>query len=98
MHVSEISFCDRVGFNIKSDESKRYILNKLEQQYRLKIIAKHIEHFNEKCMPIINNNLHMICARTNGNPYFLYLVKLNFTNYCIFIDKKIQFKVTSFRA
>jgi hypothetical protein len=33
---------------------------------------------------------HMLCIRSNGNPYFLYLTKLNFVNYCIFIDKKIQ--------
>ena len=90
MHVSEISFCDRIGFNIKSDDSKRFILNRLENTYNIRIVAKHFEHFHEKNMATINNNLHMICTRTNGNPYFLYLVKINYTNYCIFIDKKIQ--------
>lgn len=90
MNVSEISFCDRIGFNIKSDESKGTILSKLEQTYKLKIVTKHFETFEERFMSTINNNLHLITTRTNGNPYFLYLVKINFTNYCIFIDKKIQ--------
>lgn len=94
MNVSEISFCGRVGFNIKSEDAKRNILQKLENTYGLKIVAKHYEKFTsenaERSMRNINNNLHMICTRTNGNPYFLYLVKINFTNYCIFIDKKIQ--------
>ena len=90
MHVSEISFCDQIGFNIKNDDSKRSILQKLEEVYNLRIVAKHFEHFSERNMETINKNLHLICTRTNGNPYFLYLVKINFTNYCIFIDKKIQ--------
>jgi hypothetical protein len=94
MNVSEISFCGHIGFNIKSDEAKQNILNKLENYYGIKIVAKHYEKFTndnaDKLIKNINNNLHLICTRTNGNPYFLYLVKINFTNYCIFIDKKIQ--------
>jgi hypothetical protein len=94
MNVSEISFCGHVGFNIKSDDAKKNILNKLENTYGVKIVAKHFDRFSEdnaeKLMNNINMNLHLICSRTNGNPYFLYLVKINFTNYCIFIDKKIQ--------
>jgi hypothetical protein len=38
----------------------------------------------------ISQKPHMLCVRSNGNPYFLYLTRLNFVNYCIFIDKKIQ--------
>jgi hypothetical protein len=94
MNVSEISFCGHIGFNIKSDDAKRTILNKLENIYGIKIVAKHYDKFTnenaDRLIRNINNNLHLICTRTNGNPYFLYLVKINFTNYCIFIDKKIQ--------
>jgi hypothetical protein len=90
MNVSEISFCGCIGFNIKSDDTKKMILQKLEKTYGIKVVVKHYDRFEEKSMSIINNNLHLISARTNGNPYFLYLVKINFTNYCIFIDKKIQ--------
>ena len=90
MHVSEISFCDNIAFNIKNDDSKRDILEKLEERYNLKIVTKHYDHFAKNSMHTINNNLHMMCTRTNGNPYFLYLVKINYINYCIFIDKKIQ--------
>jgi hypothetical protein len=90
MQVSEISFCGHIGFNIKSDDAKKFILNKLENIYGIKIVSRHYDRFEEHSMKIINNNLHLICTRTNGNPYFLYLVKINFTNYCIFVDKKIQ--------
>lgn len=90
VHISEISFCDKVGFNIKSNDTKKWILESLENRYGIKIIARHFEKFQERSMKNLNNNLHMLCVRTNGNPYFLYLVKINFTNYCILIDKKVQ--------
>lgn len=90
MHVNEISFCGKVGFNIKSEDTKRKILTKLEDTYGIKVVAKHYDKFHDRMMSGINKNLHLMCSRTNGNPYFLYLVKINFTNYCIFIDKKVQ--------
>ena len=90
MHVGEISFCDKIGFNIKSDEFKKKILNELEHKFSFKIIQKHFEKFANTSFDIINNNPHMVSLRTNGNPYLLYLTTHNNINQCIFIDKKIQ--------
>jgi hypothetical protein len=90
MQIAEISFADKVAYNIKADDTKKYILDQLEKKYDLKIITKHHERFEEKLLPLMNNNPHLICARSNGNPYFLHMLKYNFNNYCIFIDKKIQ--------
>ncbi len=90
VHIGEISFCDKVAFNIKSDETKKFILDHLDSKYGLKIITKHFDKFEEKLMTNLNSNPHLLYVRSNGNPYFLYLTKLNFVNYCIFIDKKIQ--------
>lgn len=90
VQIGEISFCDKVAFNIKSDDTKKFFLDQLEKKYRLKIITKHFDKFEERMMPMLNNSPHLLCVRSNGNPYFLYLTKLNFVNYCIFVDKKIQ--------
>ena len=90
MQIAEISFADKVAYNIKADDTKRYILDNLEKRYNLKIISKHHERFEERLLPLINNNPHLVCVRSNGNPYFLHMLRYNFTNYCIFIDKKIQ--------
>lgn len=90
MIIGEISFCDQVAFNIKSDETKQYILNHLSNLYNLKIITRHFEKYQDSMLSNIANKPHMLCIRSNGNPYFLYLTRLNFVNYCIFIDKKIQ--------
>lgn len=90
MHLSEISFCDKVGFNIKMDEAKQRILDELEQKFNFKVIQKHFDNYTNSIIPRLNNNPHLISVRTNGNPYLLYLTRLNFVNQCVFIDKKIQ--------
>lgn len=90
MIIGEISFCGQIAFNIKSDETKQYILDRLQHTYNIKIIAKHFEKYNEHLLETIRNKPHMLCLRSNGNPYFLYLTRLNCKEYCIFIDKKIQ--------
>lgn len=89
--VSEISFCSRIGYNIKTDEAKKRILEDLEQTFRFKVIQKHYEKFDPQIsIHKLRNNPHLISVRTNGNPYLLYFTKLNFINQCIFVDKKVQ--------
>jgi len=91
MNVGEISFCNKVGFNINNNDVKKTILGDLESSYGIKIIARHYEKFDEsRSITTLNRNPHLVCLRSNGNPYFLHLVKYNFTQYCIFVDKKIQ--------
>jgi hypothetical protein len=90
MHLGEISFCDKVGFNIKSDEFRKKVLTDLETQFNFKIIQKHFDKYHDGTLQILKTNPHMISLRSNGNPYLLYLTQYNGVNQCIFIDKKIQ--------
>lgn len=90
MHVGEISFCDKVAFNIKSEETKKFILDTLERKYKLRIIHKHYDKVDERSINVLSQSPHLVCVRSNGNPYFLYLMRYNFVQYCVFIDKKIQ--------
>lgn len=90
MMIGEISFCDQIGFNIKTDETKRFILERIQSKYGLKIITRHFDKYEERMLDHLKKCPHLLSVRSNGNPYFLYLTKLNFVNYCIFIDKKIQ--------
>lgn len=91
MRIGDISFCDKIGYNIRSDETKKQILDKLEKKYGIRIIARHYDKFDPaRSVPVLNRNPHLICARSNGNPYMLYLTRYNFVDICIFIDKKVQ--------
>lgn len=89
MHVGTISFCDRIGYNIKCDLIKKSFLEDIER-FGIKIIQKHYEKLTHDSIHILNNNPHLICTKTNGNPYLLYLTRKNDVNQCIFIDKKVQ--------
>ena len=88
--IGEISFVGKIAHNIKSDDFKKKILERLDDKYGVKIIARHFVKFDISMISNLNDNPHLICLRSNGNPYFLLLTKINFVNYCIFIDKKIQ--------
>lgn len=89
MHVGTISFCDRIGYNIKCDLVKKEFLTEIEK-FGIKIIQKHYAKLTLDSMQILNTNPHLICTKTNGNPYFLYMTRKNDVNQCIFIDKKVQ--------
>ena len=91
MRIGDISFCDKIGYNIRSDETKKQILDKLEKKYGIRIIARHYDKFDQtRSVSVLTRNPHLICARSNGNPYMLYLTRYNLVDICIFIDKKVQ--------
>jgi hypothetical protein len=90
MYCGDISFADKVAFNIKMDDVKQRILEDLEKNFHFKVIQKHYEKYTENLIPKLNSNPHLVAVRTNGNPYLLYLTRFNFVNHCIFIDKKVQ--------
>ena len=90
MQVGEISFCNKIGFNIKSDEFKKTVLERLAS-FGCRIIQKHHERFvAQTSLDVLNANPHLMTLRTNGNPYYLLLTTYNGINQCIFIDKKVQ--------
>lgn len=91
MQLGQISVCDSIGYNIKSDEDKSRILKEIDENFNIKVIRRHHERFDEAIhVPAINNSPHLASLRTNGNPYFLYLTRFNFVNQCVLIDKKVQ--------
>lgn len=89
-NLKHISFADRTAHNVNNDEFKKNILDKIYNRYGLKIMTRHFDTFQEKYIDNLNDNPHLICVRSNGNPYFMFLTKINFINFTIFIDKKIQ--------
>jgi hypothetical protein len=88
--LGEISFAGKRAFNIKCEDTKKRILATLEHTYNFKILQKHHETFKDGHIGKLNANPHLISVKTNGNPYLLFLTRLNYVNQCIFVDKKIQ--------
>lgn len=90
MMLGEISFAGKTGYNIKSDDVKQRLLDDLEGLTGFKVIQKHHDRFHDNLIHKLSGNPHLVCLKSNGNPYLLYLTRINFVNQCVFIDKKIQ--------
>ena len=90
MHVGAISFCGSTAFNVKSDDDKRRVLEKLEHLFGRRVVQRHYQQFSNASLRLIRTNPYMVCVRTNGNPYFLLLSRHLGVPTCFFIDKKVQ--------
>ena len=92
MQTGIISFCNRSAVNIKSESTKRFLLNKLENAFHTKIIKRHFDvEADEQSLSKIRTNPHIACLKSNGNPYFMFLTKIDDIDTCVMIDKKVQY-------
>lgn len=91
MQTAPISFCDQSGLNVKCHDVKEAIVKSLENKYRVRIIQRHFDKLERpNQLPKLQTNPHLVCLRSNGNPYYLYLTRHQFINQCFFVDKKVQ--------
>jgi hypothetical protein len=90
MHTAIISFCDRIGFNIKCSYAKDHILQDLEQRHNMRILQKHWYALDDHQFQYVLKLPHAACIRSNGNPYFLYFTRYEGVNQLMYIDKKVQ--------
>ena len=88
--VSEISFCDKKALNIKSDDFKKYILDQLNSLYNVNIMNRHYEVLNTKNVVHLQNNPYVLSVKSlEGNNYYLFCLRHNDVNTCIYIDRKV---------
>lgn len=90
MQVGQISFCDSVGYNIKSNDVKDHILKRVTQVYDIHVIRKHFTLFSNGDHKRLKTSPHALSLRSNGNPYYMLLLKIDQVRTCLFMDKKIQ--------
>lgn len=90
MHTGVISFCDRVGYNIKSSETKEVILEELNAMYQVQILQKHWHRLDSEGIKQMYRSPHFACLRSNGNPYYMYFTRYDDVPIIFYIDKKIQ--------
>lgn len=90
MQTGVISFCDRVGFNIKSNETKEELLRVLERDFALKIIQRQWHRLDTESIHQVTRAPHWMCLRSNGNPYLMFFTTYEDVAQIFYIDKKIQ--------
>lgn len=91
MHTGTISFCDGVGFNIKSDEDKQRITAALDA-HEVSVLTRQYDAYGTAAAGrAIASNPHLLALRTHGNPYYLFLTTTaSAVPQCVFVDRKIQ--------
>jgi hypothetical protein len=90
MQTGVISFCDRINYNIKSTDTKDEILKELGKKYNIQVLQRHWYHLDDKGYDHLTRLPHLVCLRSNGNPYYLCFMRYEDVPIIYFIDKKVQ--------
>lgn len=89
--LSKISFCDRECFNVNDNTTKESILKYIETKYKgLNIIDNQYVLMKPHMLKNITYHEHILTTFTNGNPYLLFLTRIDNVPCSIFIDRKVK--------
>lgn len=86
----DLSFCGEVAHNVVNKEAKEYILKQLKTKYDIGINGNRAYILNEKSVYFLEKTQHIISIKSSGTNYLLFLTRINNTNYCFYIDRKIS--------
>jgi len=87
--INKTNFCGKQIDNIISNEMKKYIIQDMKLRTSLTPSSRYAKIYNEAYKKNFNNP-HILCLKTYGSPYFLYLTKINDIKYTLLIDKKVK--------
>ena len=95
MRTMDISFCSKVATNIVLGDAKQLIIDNFKD-----LISdngffgnsgyRYANIINSKSISYLSKQPHVICLKTGGANYFLFLTKINGVNKCLFIDRKTK--------
>ena len=88
--VMDISFCGRTTDNVIKAESKKQVLDILEQRYGITIKDKQALILTDRNIKYLQLNQHLITLKTGGSNYFLFMTRINDVQCCFFIDRKVK--------
>lgn len=88
--LSKISFCDKECYNVNNNRTKEQIIKYIQKKYKINIIEKQYVIINPHMVRNISFHEHLLATFTNGNPYLLYLTRIDGLPCCIYIDRKLK--------
>jgi hypothetical protein len=87
---TKTSFCGHQVDNITKNEDKKCILDKLKiQSNGLTYTSRYAKIYNDQFSKNLSNP-HILCLKSSGTPYLLYVTQINDINYTFLIDKKMK--------
>lgn len=88
--LSNISFCDKKCHNLNSNKNKEILISYIKENYDIDVVNKLFNYLNPSIIKNVTYNQHLLGTLTNGNPYLLYLVRVDGVNCCFYIDRKLK--------
>lgn len=88
MEVSQISFCNKIGYNITNDKEKEQILNNYIFKYNIELNSFNMFYYSDKFLKHFRKYNYLLSLESNGNKYYLLLTTIKNEKYSIFIDTK----------
>ena len=90
MNIAPITFGKKFAFNIRDEEYKTELFEKIFNKYKTIVTDNSCKIYNKSHSYLVNNSKYLLSTNTKGNRYFLYMVKDDYNeNFCYFIDRKI---------
>jgi len=88
--LSKISFCDKQCSNVNDNKTKAQIIQDIDKKYGIQIVARDYNIINPNIVRNVLYHQHILTTYTHGNPYMLYLTRIDNINCALFIDKKLK--------
>lgn len=88
--LMDISFCDKKCSNVNDNETKGQIIEYLDSMYNIKLFDRQYTNLNPSMLRNVTYHQHILSVLTNGNPYILFLTKIDGINCCLYIDTKLK--------
>ena len=88
--LSKISFCDKQCSNVNDNKAKAQIIQDIDKKYGIQIVTKDYNIINPNIVRNVLYHQHILSTYTHGNPYMLFLTKIDNINCALFIDKKLK--------
>ena len=88
MEISQISFCNKIGYNITNDKEKEHILQHFIHKYDIELNAFSMYYYSDAFLKHFKQYKYMLSLESNGNKYYLLLITIKNERYSIFVDTK----------
>lgn len=88
MEISQISFCNKIGYNITNDKEKEYIVDNFITKYNIELNSFNKYYYSDKFLQYFKKYPYLLSLETNGNKYFLLLITIKNERFSIFVDTK----------
>ena len=88
--LSDISFCDKKCSNVNNNDFKEEFIRLIDDKYKISVVDKPYVFLNPSILKNVLYHQHLLTLLTNGNPYLLYLTRIDDVNCCFYIDRKLK--------